>query len=160
MQRENSTVMTGTFKTDQITATFEKQSIVFASKNRDGNWQDGDFECYIKPDLIQQSGLQNGDLIKASGFLVFNFFTKQDGTVMTFPKFIVNEVKELEKAGAGQQAQAAPQPAMNTGAPMTPPQPGGAPMAPPTPGVVPPMPGVPQQAEQAFGAPVPPAPGV
>ncbi len=156
MQRENNVVMTGTYKTEQITPTFEKQAIVFASKNRDGQWQDGEFESYIKPDLIQQSGLQSGDLVKVGGFLVFNFFTKQDGTTMTFPKMIVTEIKEIEKQGGGQQAAqpTQPQAMMNTGVPGVPPAPGAAPTAPAQP--------QPQmEAAQAFGAPpVPPVPGV
>jgi len=152
MQKENSVVLTGTFKVEQVTPTFSKQVITFASKDRDGQWREGDFETYIKPDLVASSGIQPGDTVKVKGFLVFNFFNKQDGTTMSFPKLIVSEVLEREQAGqaAGQQPAAAPvQPTQpTTMAPGVPPVPGAAPTAP-----------APQQAAQAFGAPpVPPAP--
>jgi len=151
MQKVNDVVLTGTYVTEQITNSFTKQSIRFASKDRDGNWKDGDFEIYIKPDLTQQSGIQPGDLIKAKGFIVFNFFTKQDGTQMTFPKMIATEILEVEKADGQPATQPTqPQAMMNTGNTMTPPQPGNAPQAP-----QPQM----QDPNQAFGAPpVPPMP--
>ena len=74
MQKENNVVMTGVYVTEAITNTFTKQSIRFASKDRDGQWKDGDFESYIKPDLVQQSGIQPGDTIKVKGFLVFKLY--------------------------------------------------------------------------------------
>ena len=151
MNKTNEVILTGTYRTEQVTPTFEKQVLTFASKDRDGQWKDGDFEIYVKPELIQQTGVTNGDTVKIRGFLVFNFFTKQDGTQMTFPKMIVTEVQEVEKAGAPQAQpaqQAAPvQPTQPTGyAQGVPPAPGSAPTAPQAA-----MPGMP---------PVPPAPGV
>jgi len=129
MQTENNLVLTGTYTTTQITATFEKQALVFASKDRDGQWVDGDIELYIKPELQTQHGIQSGDKIKIGGFLVFNFFVKADGTRMCFPKVIATEIKEIEKATGGQPAAIQPtQP--QAMAPMQPPMPGGAPIAP------------------------------
>ncbi len=158
MQKENNVTLTGVFTLTQITSSFEKQSIVFASKDRDGAWKNGDFEIYCKPDLLQQSGLAAGDEAKLKGFMVFSFFTKADGTQMSFPKLIVTEVVEVEKAGAvaGVQPQVQPtqpQAMMQPGTPMQPPVPGGAPMAPPQPQAVPqPVP----QAADAFPPVVPP----
>ncbi len=153
MQKTNDVTLTGVFTLTQITATFEKQSLVFASKDREGAWKNGDFEIYCKPDLLQQSGLASGDEAKLKGFMVFSFFTKADGTQMSFPKLIVTEVMEVEKAGAvaGAQPQMAqptqPQAMMQPGVPTQPPVPGAAPMAPPQPQAVPqPMP----QAADAF----------
>lgn len=150
MQKTNEVTLTGAFTLTQITDTFQKQSIVFASKDREGVWKDGDFECYIKPDVLLQHGVVHGDTVKAKGFMVFSFFTKADGTQMSFPKLIVQEILEVEKAGAQPQqgyAQPQAQPAqptqpqamLNTGAPVQPPMPGGAPTAPmaPAPGVPP-----------------------
>ena len=154
MQKENSIVITGTYKVEQVTPSFAKQVITFASKDRDGNWRDGDMEIYIKPDIVQQSGIQPGDLVKVKGFLVFNFFQKQDGTTMTFPKVIATEILEKESQQTNaQQPQPGVQPTQpTTMAPGVPPTPGGAPTAP--------------DAAQAFGAPnvpgvppVPPVPG-
>ncbi len=156
MTKENNVTLTGVFTLTQITDTFQKQSVVFASKDRDGAWKDGDFEIYCKPDLMQQSGLQSGDTVKLKGFMVFSFFTKQDGTQMSFPKLIVTEVAEVEKAGVQPQAGITPtQPAsmVQPGVPVQPPVPGMAPMAPqPQAGVQP----VPQAA--AFPPPMPPQP--
>jgi hypothetical protein len=164
MQKENSVVLTGTYTTTQITATFEKQVIRFASKARDGSWKDGELEIYIKPELVQQTGIQNGDTIKLAGFMVFNFMTKRDGTEFSFPKVIVTEIREIEKPGAQQQA-AQPQQEMtppnpNQMSPGVPPMPGTAPtapQAPTTPQVAAP------DANQAFAGggvpPVPPVPG-
>lgn len=159
MNKENSVTLTGTYRTEQVTPTFEKTILTFASKDRDGQWKDGDFEMYLKPELAQQSGIVAGDTIKIKGFLVFNFFTKQDGTQMTFPKLIATEVLEVEKAGAanfqGAQAQpAAAQPTQPQGyAGGVPPMPGAAPTAP---GV---MPGQQMAAPMAApGMPVPPMP--
>ena len=101
MQRENNVVLTGIFKTEQMSPTFTKQMIVFSSKDRDGNWRDGEFDIYIKPDIILAKDIQPGDVIKVKGFIVFNFFTKQDGTVMSFPKLLVSEVLDIEKIGSG-----------------------------------------------------------
>lgn len=149
MNKENSVTLTGTYRTEQVTATFEKTVLTFASKDRDGAWKDGDLEMYLKPELVQQAGIVAGDTIKIKGFLVFNFFTKQDGTTMTFPKIIATEVVEVEKAGAGnfQGNQAQPAAAQPT-------QPAGyAAGVPPVPGSAPTAPGVaPQQG-------MPPAPG-
>lgn len=147
MNKVNEVVLTGTYKTVQVSPTFEKQVLTFASKDRDGQWKDGDFEMYVKPDLAQQSGIVPGDQIKVKGFMVFNFFTKQDGTEMAFPKLIATEIQEVEKAGIGTQQQAAPiQPTQPTGyAQGVPPMPGAAPTAPQA------APGMP---------PMPPAPGV
>ena len=144
MQKENSIVLTGTYKEEQVTPTFKKQVLTFASKDRDGNWKDGDFECYIKPELVQSSGIQPGDTMKIAGFMVFNFFTKSDGTTLTFPKMIVTEVREREAAGAGQYQQTQMvQPTQPTGyAQGVPPTPGGAPAAPQV-GGMPPMPPAP-----------------
>ena len=75
MTKENSVVLTGIYRTEQVTPTFEKTVLTFASKDRDGTWKDGDFEIYIKPELIQQFALVAGDNVKLKGFLVFNFFT-------------------------------------------------------------------------------------
>jgi len=156
MQKENSVTLTGVFKTEQVTPTFAKQVLAFSSKDRDNQWKEGNFEIYIKPDLVQQSGIQPGDNVKIKGFMVFNFFTKQDGTQMSFPKLIVSEVVERE-VGQGAQAQAGAQPGQpqiqptqpTTLAASVPPVPGQAPSAPvapaqpqaaqPTP-PVPPMP--------------------
>lgn len=152
MQKENSVVLTGTFKIEQVTPTFSKQLIAFASKDREGNLKEGNFEIYIKPDLIQQSGVNPGDTVKVKGFMVFNFFTKQDGTQMSFPKLIVSEIVEKE-VGQGTQANTG-QPAVQPTQPTTmapagvPPVPGQAPTAPV---------GQPQQDFQA--PPVPPMPG-
>jgi hypothetical protein len=153
MQNTNEVILTGTFRTEQVTPTFEKQILTFASKNREQQWEDGDLDIYIKPEVIQQSGVNSGDKIKAKGFMVFSFFTKQDGTKMTFPKMIVTEIQEIEKAGAGDQQsfqnQAAPiQPTQPTGyAAGVPPVPGQAPTAPVAPqGGVPPMPPAPGMA--------------
>ncbi len=146
MQKTNEVILTGAFTLTQITDTFQKQEIVFGSKDREGQWKDGGFECYIKPDLLQQQGIVSGDTVKVKGFMVFSFFTKADGTQMSFPKIIVQEILELEKAGAQaaqpQAGYAQPtQPAamLNTGAPVQLPVPGGAPTAPaaPQPGVPP-----------------------
>jgi hypothetical protein len=159
MQKTNEITLTGTFKTEQVTPTFTKQLISFASKDRDGNWKDGDFEIYVKPDLVTQSGIQNGDLVKLKGFMVFNFFTKTDGTQMTFPKMIVGEVleREVQQAGAQQPQTAVAQPTQpTTMAPTMPPMPGAAPQAPQAPQApaMPQMGGVPPVPP----APVPPAP--
>jgi len=155
MQKTNEVTLTGTYKTVQVTPTFEKQVLSFDSKDKDGTWKAGDFEMYLKPDLAAQTGVAAGDTIKVKGFLVFNFFTKQDGTQMSFPKMIATEVLEVEKAGTVQagQPQAAAQPAQPAGyAAATPPQPGQAPQAPQAPGMAAPA--------QAFAAPpVPPMPG-
>ncbi len=150
MQKTNEVTLTGAFTLTNITDTFQKQEIVFGSKDREGQWKDGGFEIYMKPDLQQQSGVVAGDTVKVKGFLVFSFFTKSDGTQMSFPKMIVQEVLEVEKAGAQQgyaQPQAQPvqptQPTamLNTGAPVQPPQPGMAPTAPAAPQpMVPPTP--------------------
>ncbi len=146
MNKVNEVTLTGAFTLTNITDTFQKQEIVFGSKDREGQWKDGGFECYIKPDLIAQAGVAAGDTVKVKGFMVFSFFTKADGTQMSFPKIIVQEVLEVEKAGQqqayAQPAQAQPtQPTamLNTGAPVQPPQPGMAPTAPqvPQPGVPP-----------------------
>jgi len=146
MQKENSIVLTGIYNEEQVTPTFKKQVLTFASKDRDGNWKDGNFECYIKPDLVQQSGIQPGETVKVAGFMVFNFFTKSDGSTMEFPKMIVTEVREREAVG-GQQPQVAPvQPTQPTGyAQSVPPAPGAAPTAPVAPqvGGVPPVPPMP-----------------
>ncbi len=151
MNKENSVVLTGTYKTEQVTATFEKTMISFASKDKEGQWKDGNFEMYLKPELAQQSGIALGDTIKVKGFLVFNFFTKQDGTQMSFPKLIATEVLEVEKAGAaGNNYAAAPQ------------QPQAQPQgyAAPAPGAAPQAPGMIPDPSQGFGAPpVPPMPG-
>ncbi len=154
MTRENNVTLTGVFTLTQITSTFEKQSLVFASKDRDGAFKNGDFEIYCKPDLMQQSGLAAGDEAKLKGFMVFSFFTKADGTQMSFPKLIVTEVLEVEKAGAVAGVQPTqPQAMMQPGTPMQPPVPGGAPMAPPQPQAVPqPIP----QATEAFPPVAPP----
>ena len=147
MQKENTLVLTGIYKEEQVTPTFSKQVLEFDSKDRDGNWKPGTFEIYINQDLIQSSGIQTGDTVKLSGFMVFSFYTKADGTTMTFPKMIVTEVREREAAGAGQQP--APQPTQPTGyAQGVPPTPGAAPTAPQMGGVppVPPAPGVPPAA--------------
>ncbi len=158
MQKENSVTLTGVFTLEQITSSFQKQSIVFGSKDRDGNWKDGNFELYVKPDLVQQSGITAGDVIKAKGFMVFSFFTKQDGTQMSFPKLIVTEVLEVEKAGTqpgvAQAQPTQPQAMMNTGNTMQPPMPGQAPTMPPQPQQVAPQP----QAAEAFPPPMPPQP--
>ncbi len=146
MQKTNDVTLTGVFTLTQITDTFQKQSVVFGSKDRDGNWKDGDFEIYVKPDLIQQNAIANGDTVKLKGFMVFSFFTKQDGTQMSFPKLIATDVLEVEKAGiqpAGAQP-TQPQAMMNTGVPVQPPMPGAAPTMPPQP-----------QAAEAFPPPAP-----
>lgn len=150
MDNKNEVVLTGTYKTVLVGANnFEKQVLAFNSKDKEGQWKEGEFETYIKPDLAAQSGIAAGDQVRVKGFLVFNFFTKQDGTQMSFPKLIVTEVQEVEKAQAGAQAggYTAPQPTQPAGyAGGIPPAPGGAPMAPPAaagyaqPGVVPGMP--------------------
>ncbi len=133
MQKTNDVTLTGVFTLTQITATFQKQSIVFASKDRDGAYKNGDFEIYCKPDLLQQSGLASGDEAKLKGFMVFSFFTKADGTQMSFPKLIVTEVVEVEKAGTQPQTAqpTQPQAMMQPGVPTQPPVPGAAPTAPP-----------------------------
>jgi hypothetical protein len=148
MNKTNEVILTGTYRTEQVTPTFEKQVLTFASKDRDGQWKDGDFELYVKPELAQQSGITPGDQIKVKGFMVFNFFTKQDGTQMAFPKMIATEIQEVEKAGAA----AAPQ----QPAPIQPTQPTGYAQG------VPPMPGAAPAAPQAAPGipPMPPAPGV
>ena len=88
----------------------------------------------------------------------------KDGTQMNFPKMIVQEIMEMEKAGAAQtfsqpQVQQAPtQPGVmvNVGAPIQPPMPGAAPTAPVVP-QAPTQPVVPQAPTQP--APVaPPTP--
>ncbi len=157
MQRTNDVTLTGTFKTEAVSNTFSKQTIAFDSKNRDGQWETGGFEIYVKQDLMSTSGMAEGDTIKIKGFMVFSFFTKQDGTKMSFPKMIVTEVLELEKAGAQPQAAQAgqpiqptqPQAMMNPGVAVQPPVPGAAPMAPPQPSMDP---------NQAFPPQMPPAP--
>jgi len=146
MNKVNEVTLTGTFKTEQVTAKFAKQLITFASKNRDQQWEDGDFEVYIKPDLVQQSGIVSGDTARLKGFMVFSFFTKADGTKMSFPKLVVTEVQEIEKAGAA----GAQQPQVQTYAAPTPP----AFAAPTAPGMVDP-------ATQQYAAPqAPTAPGM
>ncbi len=155
MQKTNDVVLTGVFTKTMVTSTFEKQSITFASKDRDGNWKNGDFEIYVKPDLAQQSGIDAGDEVKLKGFIVFSFFTKSDGTQMSFPKMIVTEVQEVVKAGtvAGATAQPTqPQAMVQPGAPIQPPVPGGAPTMPPQPMAQPAQP-----AANAF-PPMPPQP--
>ena len=156
MNKVNEVTLTGTFKTEQVTAKFAKQMITFASKNREQQWEDGDFEVYIKPDLVQQSGIVSGDTARLKGFMVFSFFTKADGTKMSFPKLVVTEVQEIEKAGAAgaqpQQPQGYTQPApgMAPSAPgMQDPNAGAfaapqAPGMPPVPGMAPSAPGMPQ----------------
>ncbi len=170
MTKENNIVLTGVFTKTMVTNTFEKQEIVFASKDRDGQWRDGGFELYIKPDLLQQTAVQAGDTIKVKGFLVFSFFTKADGTQMSFPKMIVTEVLEVEKAGAAGAQPTQPQTMVPQPQSMQPPVPGTAPTMPPP--MVPPMAaqaqvGVPPMAAQAqaaeafptpTGYPVPPQP--
>jgi single-stranded DNA-binding protein len=150
MDNKNEVVLTGTYRTIKVSETFEKQVISFNSKDREGQWKTGDFEAYVKPDVIQQSGVQVGDQVRVKGFLVFNFYNKPDGTQMSFPKLIVNEIQEVEKAGQAQgQAQGAAfaQPTQPAGyAATTPPVPGAAPTAPmaPQPGQAPGMPMAPQ----------------
>jgi hypothetical protein len=146
MQNTNEIILTGTYKTEQVTPTFEKQVLTFASKNREQQWEDGDFDIYIKPEIVQQSGVTPGDKIKAKGFTVFNFATKANGDRMTFPKMIVTEIQEIEKAGAGASVQPTPaQPTQPVGyAANVPPVPGAAPTAPTAPQAgVPPVPPVP-----------------
>jgi len=151
MNKVNEVILTGIYRTVQATPTFEKQVLVFASKDRDGQWKDGELEMYLKPDLIQQFGVTVGDQIKIKGFMVFNFFTKQDGTQMSFPKIIATEIQEIEKAGAGSQPAAQP-------APVQPTQPAGyAQGVPPVPGSAPAAPAAPVAPQQ--GMPVPPVPG-
>jgi hypothetical protein len=168
MTKENSVVVTGVFTTRQITDSFVGQMLAFDSKRKDGSWGTGHLDIYIKDDLLNQYGIAPGDTIKVKGFIVFNFFTRNDGTETTFPKIIVTDILEVEKAGTvpnqygsqPQQAQPQAQPQMqtqpqpqapNTYAAGVPPVPGSAPTAPAvdaapafeTPGAppVPPIPG-------------------
>ncbi len=164
MQKTNDVTLTGVFTKTMVTATFEKQSITFASKDRDGNWKDGDFEIYVKPDLAAQTGIDAGDTVKLKGFLVFSFFTKADGTQMSFPKMIVTEVLEVEKAGAvagavqpGVVQPTQPSAMIQPGVAVQPPVPGAAPTMPPQPAAAfqPPAPA--QPAAPVFATPPQPA---
>ena len=158
MVKENKITLTGTYKVKNNNG-YENQYIVFDSKDRQGNWRPGEFEIYIKPDIIQQKGVQPGDTIKAVGFLVFNFFDRQDGTTMYFPRAIITDIPEIEKAADGygtqQQAQQPqqqiPQPEQPNGFAQT---------VPPTPGGAPAAPSAPQQAAANFNGAVPPVPPV
>ncbi len=162
MQKTNDVVLTGVFTKTMVTSTFEKQELVFASKDRDGQWRDGGFELYLKPDLVQQTGVQAGDTVKVKGFMVFSFFVKNDGTQMSFPKLIVTEVLEVEKAGVGVSTQPTQptQPQTMVQPTMQPPTPGVAPTMPPQPqAVAQPAPAYPTQPQaEAFPPPMPPQP--
>jgi hypothetical protein len=154
MTKQNEVILTGIYTTRQITDSFVGQMLAFDSKKKDGSWGTGYLDIYIKDELLTQYGIAPGDTIKIKGFVVFNFFAKADGSEMTFPKIIVNEILEIEKAGTAQvqtqtqtQPQTQPQPQdPNAYSQNTPPVPGSAPQAP--------------NAAQAFDAPpVPPVPG-
>jgi len=148
MQKTNEVILTGTFKTEAVSPTFSKQVIAFDSKTREGTWQEGQFEIYIKPDLVTSSGIQEGDTVKIKGFMVFNFWGEPQ---KSFAKMIVNEVLEKEAPGADGQPAQPTQPTQPAGI-AQPPHPGMAPQ----PGIpVPPQPGV---APAAPGIPVPPTP--
>ena len=144
MQNGNDVVLTGIIVEEVISSTFTKTAIAFNGKDKDGTWKQGTLESWIKPELMTNSGAQVGDTIRAKGFLTFNFWNDK-----SFPKFIVTEIQEVEKAQAGAQPQVAVQPTQPQGyAAGQPPVPGAAPQAP-------------QPAAQAFAAPqVPQAPGM
>lgn len=145
MNKVNEVTLTGIITEQKISETFTKQAISFDSKDKDGTWKQGSLESYIKPEILTNSGAQVGDTVRAKGFIVFNFWNDK-----SFPKFIVNEIQEVEKAQAGAQAYA--QPAQPQGYAQTAPQPGAAPTAPGA--YAQPAPGAPV-APQAPAMPVP-----
>jgi len=153
MEKINAVNLSGIFKTEQVTPTFTKQILEMNSKDRDGQWRPAHLDIYIKDDIKQAAGLQEGSEIKVKGWIAFNFASGG----RAFPKVIVTEIEEVELASPDnqqptqQQAGIPPMPGM-------PPQP----MAPNTPPVQPldSMPGMPPQPMAPNTPPVQPAPGI
>jgi len=155
MQNQNEITISGTFVTEQVTATFTKQILKIPTKNREGQQVEGDLDIYIKPELIQQWGIQDGAKVKLKGWIAFNFAPNG----RSFPKVLATEIKEVEAAGqpAAQpqpqaqpqvqqpQMQAVQQPAMS---------------APQAPGVQPPAMGAPAQPQAPVAPSIPTPPPV
>jgi len=145
MDRINTIEITGIFKTEAITATFTKQFLAINTKDsRDGAFKEAQFDMYIKPDIISQWNIQEGQEIKVKGWIAFNF--NQQGR--SFPKMVVTEVLEVGQAQAQPayqgQGQTQAYPAQQQ------PTPGQTPQAPQAPGQIPQVPGqVPQVPPQA-----------
>jgi len=140
MQNQNEITISGTFVTEQVTATFTKQILKIPTKNREGQQVEGDLDIYIKPELVQQWGIQDGSKVKLKGWIAFNFAPNG----RSFPKVLATEIKEVEAA------QPQPQPQVQQPAMQAVQQP--AMSAPQAPGVQPPA----MSAPQAMGAPAQP----
>ena len=91
MEKENTVILTGTYTTVQATPTFTKQVLQMNAKDRNGQWQVGEVDVYIKDELVQ--GFTEGFTLKIKGFLTFNFWNGR-----SFPKVIVTEILAFEPA--------------------------------------------------------------
>lgn len=108
MDNVNNVTIVGIYREIKVTETFTKQALEWNAKDRTGTWKPGTFDIYLKEDLKISKNIKVGSKMKISGWLTFNFFTKQDGSQMTFPKLIVSEVLEVEEGN--QTVATAPQP--------------------------------------------------
>ena len=145
--KANVVKLTGVLGTEQITATFSKNVLLINAKDtKDNQWKQASFEIYIKPEIANAIGVQDGDKIYVEGWLAFNFWNNR-----SFPRIVATSVEIIEKAGAqatapqpqqsgfNQPQQAAPQPqsqpAYQPQQPAAPQAPAGIPTPPPIPGV-------------------------
>lgn len=114
MERKNELVITGTYRTSEVTPTFTKTYLEISAKDREGNWRPGEIDVWIKDELKDSSGLKEGMDVKMKGWLTFNF----SPAGKSFPKIICSEIIECEEnrfnAGQGSTPQMptpqAPQP--------------------------------------------------
>jgi len=160
MEKINQVNLSGIYKTEAVTPTFTKQILEMNSKDRDGQWRPAQLDIYIKDDIKQAAGLQEGAEIRFKGWIAFNFASGG----RAFPKVIVTEIEEVAMPAPNNQAGVQPAagipPVPDAMAPQTPAQniPPVQPLdsvgAPQAPGI-PTPPGMPQ-APQAPGIPTPP----
>jgi len=103
--KANVVKLTGVLGTEQISATFSKNVLLINAKDtKDNQWKQASFEIYIKPEIANAIGVQDGDKIYVEGWLAFNFWNNR-----SFPRLVATSVEVIEKAGAQQQQTPQPQ---------------------------------------------------